>query len=138
MKGKLLLAAGLAIYMTGCAALTPSHQNISITTNVPDAIIMVNNENVGLGSAQASVKRNKQLNITAYKQGYIPAHKSIGKHNNVQGLLDAATCGLGMIIFALPWCISAFAAPGAWSLDEKNVGLFLQPSGQNSQQGYSI
>lgn len=135
MKGKLLLAAGLAIYMTGCAAITPSHQNVTITTNIPDSVIMVNNERVGTGAVQTSVKRNKQLDITAYKKGYIPAHKTVGKHNNVQGCLDAAVCGLGLIIFALPWCISAFATPGAWSLDETNIGLFLQPSGEKLENG---
>lgn len=112
----------------GCSALTPAHQTISVTTNVPDAQIFVNSNQVGYGNISTSVKRNKHVDIMAYKEGYTPAHKSIGKHNNVQGCLDAVVCGLGLVIFALPWCISAFATPGAWSLDEKNVALILLPT----------
>ena len=122
----------LGLQLIACAAATPTTQQISITTNVPDSIIMIDNETIGQGNAQAVVKRNKQIDITAYKKGYIPAHKTIGKHNNVQAILDAAVCGMGLIVFAFPWCISAFATPGAWSLDETNVGLVLQPEGDSN------
>lgn len=116
----------LCFTLCACAAVTPRQQTITVVANHPDAVITVNGEVAGIGNVQKSVKRNKQVDIVAYKDGYISAHKSIGKHNNVQAILDAATCGFGMIIFALPWCISAFASPGAWSLDETHVSLFLQ------------
>ncbi len=113
--------------VSGCAALTPAQSTISVTTNIPDAAIMINGENVGAGSISTSVHRNKNVSIVAIKDGYHAAYRTIGKHNNLGGILDAAVCGFGLIIFALPWCISAFAAPGAWSLDETDISLYMIP-----------
>ena len=122
-----LIVCTIVFSLTGCAMFTPSRQRISVSTNMPGAEIIVNGENLGkVGTVQTKVKRNKQVDIVAYKKGYLPAHKTIGKHQNIQAIADAAVCGLGLIIWAIPWCISAFAMPGAWSLDETDVTLYLQ------------
>lgn len=122
----------LTSVLMGCAALTPSRQMLSVTSNVPDAAILVNGENIGFGSGKTEVKRNSIVNIMAIKNGYHPAIRTIGKHNNIGAILDAAVCGFGLIIFAIPWCVSAFAAPGAWSLDDTDVSVFMIPNTQTA------
>lgn len=76
----------------GCAALTPSRQMLSVTSNVPDAVILVNGENIGFGSGKTEVKRNSTVNIMAIKDGYYPAIRTIGKHNNIGAIFRC--CGL--------------------------------------------
>ena len=120
---KKILVFLLTSVLMGCAALTPSRQMLSVTSNVPDAVILVNGENIGFGSGKTEVKRNSTVNIMAIKDGYHPA---------IGAILDAAVCGFGLIIFAIPWCVSAFAAPGAWSLDDTDVSVFMIPNTQTA------
>lgn len=133
---KMFLVMMMAFLLSACAALTPSKQMISVTSNIPDASILINGENVGMGAVKTHVKRDKTVNIMALKDGYHPAYRTIDKHNNIGAILDAAVCGFGLIVFAIPWCISAFAAPGAWSLDETNISVFLIPNSQSNNQKY--
>lgn len=95
---KIILIATTSLYLSACAALTPSKQTISITSNVNDAKIIVNGKIVGIGNTTTQVIRNKNVNIMTIKEGYIPAVHTINKHNNIQGILDAFTCGFGLVV----------------------------------------
>jgi len=119
--------------LTACSSLASKTQNISVKTNVPDALILVNNEEAGFGTVEKTVNRNKFVDIAIYKEGYMPVHKTVGKHNSAQGVVDTVVCGLGLIILTFPWCISSFAAPGAWSLDETDINLVLRPEKRSLQ-----
>jgi hypothetical protein len=65
------------------------------------------------------VKRNRDVSIQCYKEGYAPYQRTIGNHFNTTGVLDA----VGTWLFLLPG-IGLFT-PGAWSLDETDVTISL-------------
>jgi hypothetical protein len=71
--------------------------------------------------AQVTVKRNREVSIDCYKDGFVPYQRTIGYHFNSTGALDA----VGTALFLVP-CIGLFT-PGAWSLDETDVNISLVP-----------
>jgi hypothetical protein len=113
--GALLLAAG-----AGCSAFRNSMQTMSINCTPADSVLMVNGERY-TPAAQISVKRDRDVSIECYKDGFVPYQRTIGYHFNETGALDA----VGTALFLVP-AIGLFT-PGAWSLDETNVNISLFP-----------
>jgi hypothetical protein len=111
--GAILLATS-----TGCSAFRGHMQTMNINCNPPDAILMVNGQRY-TPPAQVTVKRNRDVSIQCYKEGYAPYQRTIGNHFNTTGVLDA----VGTWLFLLPG-IGLFT-PGAWSLDETDVTISL-------------
>ena len=103
---------------TGCSAFRAHNQTLNITCNPDDSILMVNGRRYS-SPAQVSTKRNRDVSIQCFKEGYLPQQLTIGNHFNGTGALDAA----GTFFFLVP-CIGLFT-PGAWSLDETDVGITL-------------
>ena len=73
-----------ALTISGCATIfSDSSDKISIHSNVPDAKIIVNGNNVGVGSAVYTLPRDKTAIITARKKGCddmsVPTEQSINK-----------------------------------------------------------
>lgn len=112
------LSAILLATNTGCSAFVSSVQTMNIKCNPADSILMVNGERY-TPPAQIVVKRNREVSIQCYKDGFFPYQRTIGYHFNTTGALDA----VGTALFIFP-CIGLFA-PGAWSLDETNVTVSL-------------
>ncbi len=124
---RIILIVAISINLSACSVLTPSKQKITITSNVPDANITVNGENMGVGNLSYSVPRNQNVSIMAVKEGYQPSFKTVSRRYNVGGILDLVVCWAGLIILTFPWCVSGIAAPGAWDLDETNILIHMVP-----------
>lgn len=113
----ILITAAL-VCASGCSAFRPSTQTLNINVTPPDAVVMVNGQRC-TPPAQVPVRRDRELSIQAYKDGYVPYMRTIGTHMNGTGGLDAAGCAL----FLLPG-IGLFC-PGSHSLDETDIGINL-------------
>jgi hypothetical protein len=118
LKSAILGACIIVLTNTGCSAFRSPMQTMNINCNPSDCILMVNGQRY-TPPAQISVKRNRDVSIQCYKDGYAPYQRTIGNHFNDTGVLDA----IGTWIFILPG-IGLFT-PGAWSLDETDVTIAL-------------
>jgi len=114
------MSAILLATSTGCSAFRSSVETMSIQCNPTDSVLMVNGQRY-TPPAQVTVKRNREVSINCYKDGFVPYQRTIGYHFNSTGALDA----VGTALFLIP-CIGLFT-PGAWSLDETNVTVSLVP-----------
>jgi len=81
-------------------------------------MVMINGQRYN-SPASIRVKRDRDVSIQCYKEGYIPYQRTIGNHFNETGALDA----VGTFCFLLPG-IGLFCS-GAWSLDETDVTVTL-------------
>jgi hypothetical protein len=114
------MSAILVATSTGCSAFRSSVETMNVKCNPADSILMVNGERY-TPPAQVTVKRDREVSIQCYKEGFVPYERTIGYHFNTTGALDA----VGTALFLVP-CIGLFT-PGAWSLDETNVTVSLVP-----------
>jgi len=110
----------LLVINTGCSAFVSSTQTMNIKCNPPNAVLLVNGERY-TPPASVTVKRNRDVSISADKDGYFPYEQTIGHHFNTTGVLDA----VGTMVFLIP-AIGLFT-PGAWSLDETDVTISMVP-----------
>jgi hypothetical protein len=106
------------LMVTGCSSFRSHNQTVNISCMPNDAVLTVNGERYK-SPAQIKVKRNRNISIQCYKEGYMPAQRTVGHHFNGTGALDAA----GTFFFIVP-CIGLFT-PGAFSLDETDVMVTL-------------
>jgi hypothetical protein len=114
------VSAFLVAAITGCSAFRSSTETMSIHCTPADSVLMVNG-NRYTPPADISVKRNREVSIECYKDGFVPYQRTIGYHFNSTGALDA----VGTALFLVP-AVGLFT-PGAWSLDETNVAISLIP-----------
>ncbi|NCP97254.1 MAG: hypothetical protein GW824_11555 [Deltaproteobacteria bacterium] len=112
------MAGMLLVATTGCSAFRAHNQTMNINCTPEDAILMVNGQRYS-SPVQVSVKRNRDVSLQAHKEGYVPYQRTIGHHFNGTGALDA----VGTLLILVP-CVGLFT-PGAWSLDETDVGINL-------------
>ena len=112
------LAAVLLGVTTGCSAFRSFDEPVIITCTPPDAVLMVNGQRQ-TPPAHLSVRRNRDMYLLAQKEGYLPYQRTVGNHFNATGALDL----VGTFIFLLPGIGLFF--PGAWSLDETDIGITL-------------
>lgn len=115
------MRAGVAVVMvalTGCSAFRPQTQMVNISCTPQDAVLTVNGQRY-VSPVQINAKRNRDLSIQCYKDGYVPYQRTVGHHFNETGALDA----VGTFFFIVPG-IGLFT-PGAWSLDETDIVINL-------------
>jgi hypothetical protein len=108
----------LTVASSGCSAFRASTQMMNVTCSEQDAILTINGQRY-TPPAQVNVKRNRDVAIQAYKDGFVPYQHTVGHHLNGTAALDAA----GTFFFIVPG-IGLFC-PGAWSLDETDVFIML-------------
>ena len=121
MKKIVAATLSVSIMLTGCSAFVPNTQTVSASCSEQDAILQVNGQQY-IGSAQAEVRRNKNVAIMCTKPGYFPAQRSIEKSISGTGIADI----VGTFVFLFPG-IGLFT-PGAYNLDETNVQIPMIPN----------
>lgn len=114
------MCAVLVVASTGCSAFNSKMQTMNISCKPIDATLIVNGQKYD-SPAKISVKRNDDVSIQCYKEGFAPYQRTIGYHLNGTGVLDI----VGTALFLIP-AIGLFTA-GAWSLDETEVPIMLIP-----------
>lgn len=110
----------LLVISTGCSAFVSPVETMNIHCNPSNAVLLVNGQRY-TPPAEVRVKRNREVSITADKEGYFPYQQTVGYHFNTTGALDA----VGTALFLIP-AIGLFT-PGAWSLDETDVTVTMVP-----------
>ena len=110
----------LLITATGCSALMPSTQTLSVKCVPEDAAIKINGQKY-TSPASVQVKRDRDVTLQFYKDGYSTHQQIIESHWNTTGKLDA----VGGCFFILPWI--GLLCPGSASLDETDVMVTLSP-----------
>ena len=119
MKKSMLLL--LSISLCGCSILGGFRTPMNVVSSERDAQIFVNGIYQGNGVVQTSVARDENVSILVKKEGFYPAQREITTKLSTLGILDA----LGGCAFIFPWIGLAF--PGAWSPDQTNVSILLDP-----------
>lgn len=116
---KKLIAIAL-IFSTGCSALKPVNDRISINCRPMDATVLVNGNKVP-GITSLEVPRNQKVTVQAYKDGYLPYSKVVDNHLSIAAILDA----FGTFIMIFP--VLGLITPGAWDLDQNEFNINLAP-----------
>ena len=114
---KMIILVSL-ILMIGCSTFQPHNQIITVSCVPNNATIIVNSQQYGSNS-QVIVKRDENVVIQAYKDGYISYQHIVGYHFSGTGFLDA----IGAFWFLIP--VIGLLTPGAWTLDATNVEIVL-------------
>ena len=117
-----LLVITLLVLQSGCSMFVGSRQDFSVSSNLPDAQILINGEFIGNGNVKTTVPRNRSVSVMVKKDGYYPVTRDIGTKMSTLGVLDI----IGGCIFLLPFIGLAF--PGSQELDISSVSLILQPA----------
>lgn len=74
MKKMVFLPMLSVVLASGCSTVfNGSHDTVNITSQVPKAIISVDGNTIGVGSASFSAKKGERYTITASKHGCSPA-----------------------------------------------------------------
>jgi len=116
-----------AAVTAGCSCFVGTRERVTVMTNIPEATIYANGDNVGHGTASFYAKKNKNVQIMAKADGYETAYHSIDYHLSTAGILDI----VGTVLFLIP-AIGLFT-PGAQTLDENNVALNMDKLSKSAQ-----
>lgn len=116
---KMVLTA-LTILITGCSTFQPDKQTLKINCNPQDVILKVDGDQHNC-PGEVSVRRNKKIQIEAYKTGYDKYTKLIDYHLSTSAKWDA----VGTVCWFFP--VFGFLSPGAWDLDETEINIVLNP-----------
>lgn len=119
-----LTALILTVTLSGCSLFRPAHQTITVRASEPQAQVWINDNFEGEAPVQASVKRNRSVNIMVEKDGFHPGVRTVGRHLSNTAILDI----VGTFLILIPG-IGLFS-PGAWDLDETQVFIQLLPEKQ--------
>lgn len=117
IKSKMVLTA-LAIFITGCSTFQPDKQTLKISCNPTDTILKVDGDQYKC-PAEVNVRRDKKIQIEAYKTGYDRYSKIIDYHLSSNAKWDA----VGTVCWFFP--VFGFLSPGAWDLDETEINVVL-------------
>lgn len=120
------MIAVIAFANFGCSAFKSSTQTIAVTCNPSDSILMINGQKYH-SPAQVRVKRNRDVAINCYKEGYFSYQRTVGNHFATTGVLDA----IGTALILVPG-IGLFCS-GAWDLDDTEVNIELIPNQATNQ-----
>lgn len=104
--------------MTGCSLFQPEKQTVKFTCNIPETILKVDGDQYNCPS-EVSVRRDKKIQIEAYKAGYDKYSKLIDYHMSASAKWDVA----GTVCWFFP--VFGFLSPGAWDLDETEISVVL-------------
>ena len=116
----LFLIAQLLL-QTACSAFVGSSTSMNITVSERDAQIYVNGAYRGIGMIQTSVPRDENISILVKKEGFYTTQREIRTKLSPAGIVDA----IGGFFWLIPWIGLAF--PGAWTPDQKNISILLDP-----------
>lgn len=109
-----------------CSAFNPSTQIVSVNCNPADTKLIVNGNRLDCPTKMPA-RRDKQLVVEAYREGYEPYKETIDYHLNKMGEYDIA----GTIFIIVP--IFGLLFPGAWDLDQTEIDIQLTPVGQSKK-----
>lgn len=115
-----LMVLAICIF-SGCSMFQPEKQALKISCNIPDTILKVDGDQHNC-PAEVSVRRDKKIQIEAYKTGYDKYSKLIDYHLSSSAKWDA----VGTVVWFFP--VFGFLSPGAWDLDETEINVVLNKS----------
>ena len=116
LKSKMIVLSFLLL--TGCSTMQPDKQTLKINCDPPDVILKVDGDKYNC-PCEVSVRRDKKIQIEAYKDGYDKYSKLIDYHLSSSAKWDA----LGTVCWFFP--VFGFLSPGAWDLDETEISVVL-------------
>lgn len=115
---KMVLTALAILIITGCSMFQPDKQTLKINCNPQDVILKVDGDQYNC-PGEVSVRRDKKIQLEAYKVGYDRYTKLINYHLSTSAKWDA----VGTIAWFFP--VFGFLSPGAWDLDETEINVVL-------------
>ena len=116
-KNMRVFTCALCVVLCGCSAFRHSKQTVNISCSEPDAILLVNGQRYNL-PVKLDMRRDRNILIQCFKNGYYPYSRTVDSHLNRTGVLD--TVGIIMLFPGI-----GLLTPGAWSLDETNIFIPL-------------
>lgn len=118
MKIKKMILAALVIMTAGCSTFQPDKQALKINCNIPETTLKVDGDQYSCPSI-VNVRRDKKIQIEAYKTGYDRYSKTIDYHLSSSAKWDA----VGTVCWFFP--VFGLLSPGAWDLDETEISVVL-------------
>ena len=119
-----LVAVACAV-LPGCSLFASSMQVVHVSTNEPDAEILIDGGFVGRGTASVNLERDRGHVVMA-RLGDRVSTFAIDKEISTTGILDLVGC----FFFLFP--IIGIVGDGFWDLDPQAVVLVLPPAPKTS------
>lgn len=111
----------ISVFLSGCSIFPSDTQKLSISSNVPNATVLVNGE-VYVLPVELEMRRDKIINVTCEEPGYELYQTLIDTHISTTGWLDFAGCIVTSVF------IVGILFPGAFSLDTTDLYIELKPA----------
>ena len=113
------LGAALLLGPAGCGLFVPSQQSVTITSNDPNARIVVNGEPVGTGDVVVKLNRRDRHVVQAYASDGSQDRRRIDKELSPVAILDI----IGGVVFLVPFL--GLLGPGTYNLDPDTVNFYF-------------
>lgn len=121
-----LMLPTMLLAFSGCSALfMGSNQDLTVTSNPPQAEILINSIARDVTPSVLSVGRNQRVTVTVRKDGYYPASQLLDQKYTLAGWLD---------IIGSPALIpmAGLAAPGRFRQSPDVLHFDMRPKGVSS------
>jgi hypothetical protein len=115
---KKALALIIIIFLTGCSAFRPYNQPVKFNCQ-PEGVTLVINGQKKECPCTVEMRRNREISIEGYKDGYASYKRTVSYHSSTTGILDL----IGTFIFLLP--VFGLMTPGSDDLDETDITVIL-------------
>jgi hypothetical protein len=113
-----------SIISSGCSLLVGSTQAVGVIASDPEAVIVVDGQQVGVGSAHPSLRRDRSHAVTATTPDGRVGWAVISPKRSLTGYLD---------MLLAPYSVFALAAPGSYVLEPENVIVTIPPSNNEGE-----
>lgn len=124
---RLISLVVLSCYLAGCSFFGPSMQSIGVSSDPPEAQVLVSGKPVGQTPVHFEVHRGENLLVEVRKSGYQTQYRTAFRTLSTLGTLDIV--GGCIILFPFLGLLSS----GAWTHDPSEYGFILEPQRDTSQ-----
>jgi len=106
----------------GCSLFGSWKQTVTVSSDPPEARVILNGASIGTTPLQHEVKRRGDLFLEIQKPGYKSQYRTTSRRLSTLGILDV----IGGAIFLLPFL--GLISPAAWEQDPSAFGITLDPA----------
>jgi hypothetical protein len=121
---RILSLVVIACYMAGCSLFGPMNQSIDVSSDPPEAQVIVSGKPMGTTPLHFEADRGKDLLLEVQKPGYQTQYRTSSRTLSGLGMLDVISGFFWLVPFV------GLASSGAWQHDPAEFGITLVPEKQ--------
>ena len=108
-------------YMVGCSLYGPTKQSIVVSSDPPEAQVIVSGKPIGTTPLHFEFDRGENLQLEVQKSGYQTEYRTSSRTLSGLGMLDTISGFFWLVPFV------GLTSSGAWQHDPAEFGISLEP-----------